>query len=168
MKPPTQAWIGLGANLPGPSGSPAATLGAALAALGALPQSNVRAASRIYESDPVDATGPTYRNQVAALDTRLAPEALLDGLQAIEQRFGRERPARNAPRTLDLDLLLFDDARIRTPRLTVPHPRLHERLFVLMPLAELDPDLEIPGHGRVATLRDAVLAKGGQRCAPAD
>ncbi len=168
MGPPSLAWIGLGANLPGSHGAPADTLRAALAALAALPDSELRAASRLYESDPVDASGPVYRNQVAVLRTGLSPEALLDALQAIEQRFGRERPARNAPRTLDLDLLLVDDRVIATPRLTLPHPRLHERLFVLMPLAELEPGLAIPGRGRVAALRDAVLAAGGQSCRPVD
>ena len=144
------------------------TLRAALAELAALPQTELRAASRLYESDPVDATGPSYRNQVAVVRTRLTPAALLQAMQAIEQRFGRVRPAPNAPRTLDLDLLLVDDAVVASPRLTLPHPRLHERLFVLMPLAELDPALEVPGHGRVAALRDAVLARGDQRCRPVD
>lgn len=168
MGQPSLAWIGLGANLPGAHGAPADTLRAALAELAAIPGVELQASSRRYESDPVDASGPTYSNRVAAVRTGLAPEALLDALQAIEQRFGRERPVRNAPRTLDLDLLLVDDAVIATPRLTLPHPRLHERLFVLMPLAELDPGLVIPGRGRVAALRDAVLASSGQRCRLAD
>ncbi len=162
------AWIGLGANLPSDHGDPADTLRAALAALAALPQSELRAASRLYESDPVDATGPAFLNQVAVLRTTLAPAALLDELQAIERRFGRERPSPNAPRTLDLDLLLVDDSVIASERLTLPHPRLHERLFVLMPLAELDPALVVPGHGSVLALRDAVVARGGQQCRPVD
>jgi 2-amino-4-hydroxy-6-hydroxymethyldihydropteridine diphosphokinase len=165
---PSLAWIGLGANLPGADGEPADTLRAALVALAELPDSELRAASRLYESEPVDASGPTYSNQVAVVRTGLSPEALLDALQAIEQRFGRERPTRNAPRTLDLDLLLVDDRRIATPRLTLPHPRMHERLFVLMPLAELDPGLGIPGRGQAAALRDALLAAGGQRCRPVE
>lgn len=168
MTAASRAWIGLGANLPGAHGTPAGALRAALDALAALPDSALGAASRVYASDPVDAAGPTYRNQVAVVSTCLAPQALLDELQTIEHRFGRERPARNAPRTLDLDLLLVDGTVIDTPRLTLPHPRLHERLFVLMPLAELDPGLVVPGRGRVADLRDAVLALGTQRCAPAD
>jgi 2-amino-4-hydroxy-6-hydroxymethyldihydropteridine diphosphokinase len=168
MTQPTHAWIGLGANLAGTHGTPAGALRAAMDALAALPLSRLKAASRVYASDPVDATGPPYRNQVALIETRLAPEALLDELQAVEQRFGRERPARNAPRTLDLDILLMGDGAIDTPRLAVPHPRLHERLFVLMPMAELDPGLVVPGRGRVTDLRDAVHATRTQRCAPTD
>ncbi len=168
MASPSLAWIGLGANLPGPEGEPADTLRAALVALAGLPDSELRAASRLYESEPVDASGPTYSNQVAVVRTGLSPEALLDALQAIEQRFGRERSSRNAPRTLDLDLLLVDDRVVATPGLTLPHPRMHERLFVLMPLAELDPGLVIPGRGQAAALRDALLAAGGQRCHPVE
>jgi 2-amino-4-hydroxy-6-hydroxymethyldihydropteridine diphosphokinase len=86
------------------------------------------------------------------LDTRLSPLALLAELQRIEHEHGRERPYRNAPRTLDLDLLFYGDERIALPELTVPHPRLHERAFVLRPLAELAPDLVVPDHGAVSTL----------------
>ncbi|MCE1250323.1 MAG: 2-amino-4-hydroxy-6-hydroxymethyldihydropteridine diphosphokinase [Comamonadaceae bacterium] len=128
-------WIGLGANL----GDAPAALAAAVQALGALPGTQLQRCSRLYRSAPVDAGGPDYYNAVAELHTGLAPLALLQALQAIEQAAGRERPYRNAPRTLDLDVLLWDEERIDLPQLTVPHPRLYERAFVLLPLAELRP-----------------------------
>jgi len=137
------AYIGLGANL----GDTRQTLEQALAALAALPQSRLAAISGAYRSAPVAAGGPDFLNAVAALETDLAPEALLDALQAIEQAHGRERPYRNAPRTLDLDLLLHGGQCIASPRLVVPHPQLHRRAFVLQPLLELAPDLVVPGLG---------------------
>jgi len=130
------AWIGLGANL----GDRQATLRSALSAIRALPGTRVQRVSSLYGSAPVDAGGPDYLNAVAQLCTTLVPQALLAQLQAIEQAAGRERPYRNAPRTLDLDILLYGDRVIDTPTLTVPHPRLHERAFVLYPLAELAPE----------------------------
>ena len=139
------AWIGLGANL----GDRLATLRTALSAMGALPGTRVQGVSSLYGSAPVDAGGPDYLNAVAQVQTTLAPHALLAQLQAIEQAGGRERPYRNAPRTLDLDILLYGDEVIDTPTLTVPHPRLHERAFVLHPLAELAPGL-VPAHQLVA------------------
>jgi 2-amino-4-hydroxy-6-hydroxymethyldihydropteridine diphosphokinase len=135
-----RVFVGLGANL----GDAVATVRAALDALDALPQTACIARSSLYRSAPVDAQGSDYINAVARLRTSLSPLALLDELQAIENRFGRERPYRNAPRTLDLDLLLYDQQRIATPRLTLPHPRLRERAFVLVPLAEIAPDLTLP------------------------
>ena len=143
-----QACIGLGANL----GDPRAALAAAIDALAALPESWLAAVSSTWRSAPIDSSGPDYLNAVALLDTRLEPQALLAELQRIEREHGRERPYRNAPRTLDLDLLLYGDRRIDTPDLSVPHPRLHERAFVLRPLAELAPDRVIPGRGRVSEL----------------
>ncbi len=95
----------------------------------------------------MDAGGPDYLNAVAALDTTLEPEALLQALHAIEAQQGRDRPYHHAPRTLDLDLLLYGERVVHTPRLTVPHPRLHLRAFVLAPLLELQPDLEHPELG---------------------
>lgn len=150
------AWIGLGANL----GDARATLEQALTALAALPHTTLSARSSFYRTAPMDSSGPDYLNAVALLHTALAPQPLLEALQRIEQAHGRERPYRNAPRTLDLDLLLYADERVSTPTLTVPHPRLHERAFVLRPLAELSPALAIPGHGPVGELLAGVA---GQR-----
>jgi 2-amino-4-hydroxy-6-hydroxymethyldihydropteridine diphosphokinase len=135
-----RVFVGLGANL----GDAVATVRAAFEALNAVPQTRCVARSSLYRSAPIDAQGADYINAVAQLQTGLSPSALLDELQAIEARFGRERPYRNAPRTLDLDLLLYGRRRIATPLLTVPHPRLHERAFVLAPLAEIAPDLALP------------------------
>lgn len=145
------AWIGLGANL----GEPAAHLRTALAGIGALPGTRVLRVSPLYRSAPVGAGGPDYVNAVAEISTRLAPQQLLDALQALEQAAGRERPYRNAPRTLDLDLLLYGDAVIDAPGLRVPHPHLHERAFALVPLLDVWPDARIPGYGDA---RDAVSA----------
>ncbi len=133
---PARAYVGLGANL----GEREAALRQALAALGQCPGTRVLRVSPLYGSAPVDAGGPDYLNAVAEVATTLAPEALLQALQAIEQSAGRERPYRNAPRTLDLDILWFGDQVIHTPTLTVPHPRMAERAFVLRPLADLVPD----------------------------
>jgi 2-amino-4-hydroxy-6-hydroxymethyldihydropteridine diphosphokinase len=141
-----RAYVGLGANL----GDAVATVRAALAELTAIAHTDVVAQSALYRSAPLDAQGPDFVNAVAALDTRLTAGALLDALQAIERRHGRERPYRNAPRTLDLDLLLYGDAVIDAPpRLIVPHPRLHERAFVLVPLAQIAPDAQIPRRGPI-------------------
>ncbi len=158
MRPETIAWIGLGANLPSHAGTPAETLASALQHLGQLPESRLDAVSGFYRSSPVDSDGPLYSNQVARLHTRLPAETLLQALQGIEQAFGRNRPYRNAPRTLDLDLLLYGDEAREGETLSIPHPRMHQRLFVLMPLAEIEPSLRIPGHGRVDQLVAAVQA----------
>lgn len=131
----THAWIGLGANL----GERAAALRQAVRAIAALPGTQVLCTSSLYRSAPVDSGGPDYLNAVAHIATRLDAHALLAALQAIEQGAGRERPYRNAPRTLDLDLLLYGEQRITSAQLTVPHPRMFERAFVLLPLAELAP-----------------------------
>jgi 2-amino-4-hydroxy-6-hydroxymethyldihydropteridine diphosphokinase len=149
---PVCAFIGLGANL----GDARATLAAALVELAALPDSTLRAASSFYRSAPFEASGPDFINAVVCLLTRLAPQALLAELQSIERAHGRERPWRNAPRTLDLDLLVYGDERIAMPELTVPHPRLHERAFVLRPLAEIAPRTTIPGRGPVLQLLTGV------------
>lgn len=134
------AWIGLGANL----GDARAALRAAVQAMAGLPGTRLLCLSSLYRSAPVDAGGPDYLNAVAALDTRLEPMELLHALQAIELAAGRERPYRNAPRTLDLDLLLYGEQRIASRELSVPHPRLAERAFVLLPLAELRPGWATP------------------------
>ncbi len=140
------AWIALGANL----GDPQAQLRGAAHALAALPATRLQAASRLWRTPawgPVPQ--PDYLNAVVVLETALEPEPLLDALLTIERAHGRTRgPDRYGPRTLDLDLLLHGTLQLTTPRLVLPHPRLAERAFVLLPLAELAPDLEIPGHGR--------------------
>ena len=137
----TRAYIGLGANL----GDREATIRAALEALDSENGIDVVAISALRETDPVGVgPQPRYLNGVAELNTSLRPRALLERLLATEQRFGRTRvPGEHAPRTLDLDLLLYGDEQIDEPGLTVPHPRLHERAFVLEPLAELG--VEAPG-----------------------
>ncbi|MFC4297071.1 2-amino-4-hydroxy-6-hydroxymethyldihydropteridine diphosphokinase [Castellaniella hirudinis] len=137
------AYIGLGANL----GEAAATVQRAAAELAAVPGVSDLQLSSLYGTAPVDSSGPDYVNAVARLDTTLPPLALLAALQAIEQRHGRERPYRNAPRTLDLDLLLYGDQTIALPELTVPHPRMHERAFVLRPLMDLAPGLVLAQGG---------------------
>ena len=132
---PVAAFIGLGANL----GDAVASVRQAVQALAGWPGTLACTAARLYRSAPVDATGPDYINAVVRLDTILTAPALLQALQGIEAAAGRQRPYRNAPRTLDLDLLLYGTARIDSARLTVPHPRWHQRAFVLRPLAELAP-----------------------------
>jgi 2-amino-4-hydroxy-6-hydroxymethyldihydropteridine diphosphokinase len=149
---PSRAYVGLGANL----GEARGQVEAAFLALAEVPGVHLVARSSLYRTAPIDAGGPDYVNAVAAVDTTLEPHALLKVLQAIETRFGRERPYRNAPRTLDLDLLLDGDRRFSDPVLTLPHPRLQLRAFVLRPLAELAPDLVVPGLGPVAGLLPAV------------
>lgn len=153
------AWVGLGANL----GACQETLEQALEALRELPHTRLVARSRLWRSAPVDAAGPDFLNAVAALQTQLAAGELLAHLQSIEDRFGRVRPYRNAPRTLDLDLLMHGQTRSDAPELQLPHPRLHERAFVLAPLAELAPDLEVPGRGPVRALLRGVMQ---QACRP--
>lgn len=150
------AYIGLGANL----GDARAALRAAVAALRALPQTRLVACSSIYRTAPIDSSGPDYFNAVVAVSTQLSPQELLTGLQAIELQHGRERPYRNAPRTLDLDLLLYHQQILQTPTLTLPHPRMHERAFVLLPLAEIAPQARIPGRADLAELLQSVA---GQR-----
>lgn len=129
------AFVGLGANL----GDARQAVQQALIDLAHLPHSELLAASRLYRSAPVAAAGPDFVNAVAELRTSLSAPALLDALQTLEHAAGRQRPYPNAPRTLDLDLLLYGEARIDSARLTVPHPRWCQRAFVLRPLAELAP-----------------------------
>jgi 2-amino-4-hydroxy-6-hydroxymethyldihydropteridine diphosphokinase len=155
------AYVGLGANL----GNPAAQLQQALAALAELPESTLEAVSSLYRTRPVDADGPDYLNAVARLSTSLAPLALLQALHHIEHAAGRERPYHNAPRRLDLDLLLHGSVLLQTPTLTLPHPRLHLRAFVLVPLLELDPDLRLPCRGAAADALPAVADQAIERVA---
>jgi 2-amino-4-hydroxy-6-hydroxymethyldihydropteridine diphosphokinase len=136
-----QAYVGFGANL----GDPASTLQSAAAELGRT-VATVTAGSHIYRSRPIGLTDqPDFRNAVARLSTTLVPDALLDAVLALEARFGRVRDVRFGPRTLDLDLLWYEGVVRSDERLILPHPRAHEREFVLRPLAELDPDLELRG-----------------------
>jgi 2-amino-4-hydroxy-6-hydroxymethyldihydropteridine diphosphokinase len=153
MREPVTAYVGLGANL----GDPLRALQQALQGLAQLPHTQLLRSSRFYRTAPVDAGGPDYVNAVAALQTRLDAFELLSALQSLEAAAGRERPYRNAPRTLDLDLLLYGDARIARARLTVPHPRMQERAFVLQPLADIAP-------GRVDAA--ALAAVSDQRISP--
>ncbi|OGB06652.1 MAG: 2-amino-4-hydroxy-6-hydroxymethyldihydropteridine diphosphokinase [Burkholderiales bacterium RIFCSPHIGHO2_12_FULL_61_11] len=142
---PVTAYVALGANL----GDAAMALRQAVNAINALPLTQVRQISSLYKTAPLNtdlgrdmpATGPDYFNAVVALQTGLSAPALLDHLQQIEQLAGRQRPYRNAPRTLDLDLLLYGSGRIDSARLTLPHPRMTQRAFVLVPLAEIAPSL---------------------------
>lgn len=152
-----EAFVGLGSNL----GDGRAHLAAALAALGELPGTRVLQCSSFYRSAPLLKTDqPDFLNAVAHVATGLGPRALLDALLAIESARGRVRAERNGPRTLDLDLLLYGDQVLELPGLVLPHPRIAERAFVLLPLAELDPALCVPGCGPVADLLGAVA---GQR-----
>ena len=157
---PVRAWVALGANL----GDVASTLESALRDIATLPATTLRARSRLYRTPAWGRTDqPDFVNAVAAVDTSLAPAALLAALLDIERRAGRDRSGegeRWGPRVLDLDLLLHGDATIDAPGLVLPHPRLHERAFVLLPLAEIAPDLQIPGRGRVADLLARVDAAG--------
>lgn len=146
------ATIGLGANL----NDPAAQVEYALAELDRLPGARLIARSSLYASAPLGYVDqPDFINAVAQVETSLAPRALLAALLGIEHRHGRERSFRNAPRTLDLDLLLYGDAHFHEEGLTLPHPRMTERGFVLLPLLEIAPDTRIPGHGRAADWLDA-------------
>ena len=141
------AYIGLGANL----NDPVAQIEQALVELDRLPHTRVVARSLLYSSAPVGCVDqPDFINAVAQLHTTLAPRVLLAALLDIEQQHGRARSFRNAPRTLDLDLLLYGTAHFHEDDLTLPHPRMTERAFVLLPLTEIAPDLIVPGHGRAA------------------
>ena len=150
---PVTAFVGLGANL----GDAAATVRAALQALDVLPQTRLQAASRLYRTPAWGMEAqPDFINAVARVSTTLEPVALLEELLALERRHGRarDREQRWGPRTLDLDLLLYGEQALDVPGLQLPHPHLHQRAFVLVPLLELDPQLVIPGVGPA---RDAAL-----------
>ena len=147
------AYVALGANL----ADPVAQIGAALEALAGLPQSQLLRASSLYRTAPLGIHGqPDFINAVAALETALSPQELLSAMFDVEAKFGRRRDYHHAPRTLDLDLLLYQDKTINSPQLQVPHPRMHLRAFVLAPLAEIAPGCRIPGRGCVAAWLPAV------------
>lgn len=153
MRDAVTAYVGLGANL----GEPGRALTSAIAALARLPHTVLVAQSGLWRSAPVEAEGPDYLNAVVELSTRLPAPLLLRQLQALEAAAGRQRPYRNAPRTLDLDLLMYGDGRIDSPGLVLPHPRWRQRAFVLRPLAEIAPQ-------RVDAAD--LAAVGGQRIEP--
>ncbi|MEE1654112.1 MULTISPECIES: 2-amino-4-hydroxy-6-hydroxymethyldihydropteridine diphosphokinase [Brachymonas] len=153
IEAPSLAWIALGGNL----GDACQSVQQAIAALESLPQTRLEAASSLYRTAPVDATGPDFINAVARLRTTLSPLALLHAVQGLEQQAGRERSYRNAPRTLDLDVLLYSGVSQQTAELELPHPRMTQRAFVLVPLAEIDPEL-VP-----ATLLQAVADQAIER-----
>jgi len=136
------ATLGVGANL----GDPRTAVRKAIGDLAQLPSTVTVAVSSLYGSAPLDADGPDYVNAVVQVRTALSPDALLTALQAIEQQAGRERPYRNAPRTLDLDILLYGEQRVDREDLQIPHPRMWQRAFVVLPLAEIAPDLVSPAH----------------------
>ena len=149
------AYIGIGANL----GDASANVDDALARLAALGGGSLLAASSKYRTAPIDSSGADYINAVACIDTPLAAPALLAALHAIELAHGRERPYRNAPRTLDLDILLYGDQVVDLPTLQVPHPRMLERAFVLVPLLEIAPQVVVPGRGAASAFLPAVAGQ---------
>ena len=142
MPDPVLATLGVGANL----GDPRTAVRKAIEDLAQLPGTVTVAVSSLYGSAPLDADGPDYVNAVLQVRTALSPDALLAALQAIEQQAGRERPYRNAPRTLDLDILLYGEYRVDRDDLQIPHPRMWQRAFVVLPLAEIAPDLVSPAQ----------------------
>lgn len=157
------AYVALGANL----ADPVAQIAAALVALNQVPQTRLLRASSLYRTAPVGiARQPDFINAVAALETTLSPLALLNALFAVEAQFGRRRDFHHAPRTLDLDLLLYDEQLINSPQLQLPHPRMHLRAFVIAPLLEIAPDCRIPGRGQAAAWMPAVSMQHIARLAP--
>lgn len=152
---PTTAFIALGSNL----ANPAAQVQAGLRALAALPHTRLTGASSLYRNPAVGVRDqPDFVNAVASVGTRLAPRALLEALLTIERAHGRVRDFPNAPRTLDLDIVLYGEEVIDEPGLTIPHPRMIERAFVLVPLAEIAPQAIVPGAGSAARLAACVDA----------
>jgi 2-amino-4-hydroxy-6-hydroxymethyldihydropteridine diphosphokinase len=152
----TRAFISLGSNL----GDRKKNILKAVEELGQVSGIQVRRMSRLYETEPVGKTDqPKFLNAVVEIESELSAEALLDRMLGVETLLGRVRKERWGPRTIDLDLLLFGDARIDTPRLTVPHPRMTERRFVLEPLAELEPDRVLPGDDQTVRQRLANLSR---------
>ncbi|WP_019141812.1 2-amino-4-hydroxy-6-hydroxymethyldihydropteridine diphosphokinase [Noviherbaspirillum massiliense] len=137
------SYVGIGSNL----GDALGNVQRAILRLGQLPGTRLTAQSSLFRTTPIDAGGDDYINAVAQLETSLTAPQLLQELQSLENEFGRERPYQNAPRTLDLDILLYGEQKITSESLTVPHPRLTQRAFALIPLLQIDPMLTIPGEG---------------------
>jgi 2-amino-4-hydroxy-6-hydroxymethyldihydropteridine diphosphokinase len=160
-----QAFVALGSNL----ANPISQVKSAFVALEKIPKTLVLKKSALYKTAPIDCpqisieSVPDFINAVAELETSLSPEALLDALHAIENNAGRMRPYANAPRVLDCDLLLYDDIVLNTDKLTLPHPRMHQRGFVLLPLFEIAPQLSIPNHGKIAQLITSDLIQDIQK-----
>lgn len=160
MSPPVAAVVALGSNLDDPE----AQVRRAFAELAALPETWVAARSSLYRTEPVGyADQPPFVNACARLETRLDARALLEALLEIERRHGRSRGLPNGPRTLDLDLVLYGGATIAEPGLAVPHPRAHERAFVLAPLVQAWPEAVIPGRGRAQDLLEKIGRSGVER-----
>lgn len=154
------AYVALGSNLQ----QPQAQVTQALRELSGLPQTQVTASSSLYRTAPLGYDDqPDFINAVARLETSLVPLALLRALLALEDTHGRERPFPNAPRVLDLDLLLYDDIAMQTPELTLPHPRMQTRGFVMLPLAEIAPGLKVGAYGEAAQLAAACIDQGVQK-----
>ena len=155
-----EAFVGLGSNLE----NPLQQVRQAISELDAIEYTRVLAASSLYRSAPVGyADQPDFINAVTKLQTGLSPHELLDALHVIENRHGRRRLLRNAPRTLDLDLLLYGILVVHEDGLTLPHPRMHERAFVLLPLAEIAPEALLPGHGSVSQLLAHMDRSGAEK-----
>lgn len=154
-RPEVLAYLALGANL----GDAQAALRTALQHIAAVPTTRIVATSSLYRTAPIESTGPDYFNAVIAVATRLSAPELLLCLQQIESKAGRERPYRNAPRTLDLDILLYGDARISSAMLHIPHPRMWQRAFVLVPLAEIAPAAVSPAQ--IAAVAAQVIERSG-------
>jgi 2-amino-4-hydroxy-6-hydroxymethyldihydropteridine diphosphokinase len=165
-----QAYIALGSNL----ADPIAQVRTAIAALAEIPRTQVVKVSSLYRTPPIGyaadkvAQVPDFINAVASLKTDLTPVELLEALFVIENAAGRERPYRYAPRILDCDLLLYEDVILNTEKLTLPHPRMHERGFVLLPLFEIAPELNLPNHGKISALLQPHLYTGIQKLEPED
>ena len=158
-----RAFIGLGANL----GQPVTQIRDAFKGLREHPGITMLRESYLYSSSPVDAPGqPDFVNAVAMIDSTLEPLALLRVLHELEAQSGRVRSFQNAPRTLDLDLLLYDDQVLDLPDLRIPHPRMHLRRFVLDPLVEIAPEADIPGHGNAARLLEGLADQAVKRLPP--
>ncbi len=160
-----QAFVALGSNLQ----NPVQQLHRAFAEIAALPDTQLIKKSSLYQTAPVDCPEldsekvPDFINSVVEIQTALPPETLLQALHGIEDKAGRERPYINAPRVLDCDLLLYEDRIIRSKQLTLPHPRMHTRGFVLLPLFEIAPELSMPIHGKIARLINATISKDIQK-----